>query len=183
MTLVVKSWHSDVAPRDDGAYVEIIARESGFFSWVMTLMRIDPRYSLQIQYDKIIYESRSIWGYKRVMLPIASVSSLHFGYAKPWKLAAMILVLFGTASYFAMELEQFGWAAFLGLAGIIGSVTAFLLNKVLSIGVKEVTGDDYDLELKRSFIEGQEVNETSLGRISEIFVAILDAHKARRSAS
>jgi hypothetical protein len=183
MTLVVKSWHSDVAPRDDGTYVEIIARESGLFSWVMTLFRIDPRHSLQIQYDKIIYESRSIWGYRRVMLPIASVSSLHFGYSKPWKLAAMILALFGTAGYVAMELEEPGWAAFLGLAGIIGAVTAFLLNKVLSIGVKEATGDDYDLYLKRSFIEGQEVNEESLGRITEIFVAVLDAHKARPSAS
>jgi len=183
MSLVVKSWHSNVAPREDGAYVEIIARESGFFSWVMTLLRIDPRYSLQIQYDKVIYESRSVWGYKRVLLPIASISSLNFGYSKPWKLAALILVLFGAAGYVAMEFDEAGWALFLSLAGIIGAVAAFLLNKVLSIGVTEVTGDEYALNLKRSFIEGQEVNEEALGRITEIFVAILDAHKARLSAS
>jgi hypothetical protein len=44
--------------------------------------------------------------------------------------------------------------------------------------VTEVTADNYVLNLKRSVIEGQEISEEKLGEISQIFTALLDAHKA-----
>ena len=42
----------------------------------------------------------------------------------------------------------------------------------------ENTGDDYELLLKRSVIENQEITEDRLAEIATLFTAILDAHKS-----
>jgi hypothetical protein len=183
MALVVKSWFSDVSPREDGCYVEVVGRESGIISWFLALLGIDPNYSLQMQYDKLFYEARSVFGYRRVVLPLASVSSLYFGYAKPWKLALFWFALFAFGAFMAADMHEWGWAGLLFLLGIIISVLIFIFNKVLTLGVSEQNGDSYTLQFKRSVIEGQEINEQSLERITQIFVAIVDAHKARSGRS
>jgi len=48
----------------------------------------------------------------------------------------------------------------------------------LTMGVNEVTDTSYEMTLKRSIIEGQEISEKKLEEITQIFTAILDAHKA-----
>jgi hypothetical protein len=53
----------------------------------------------------------------------------------------------------------------------------FVLGRVRSIGFTEVTGTKYNLRLKRSVIEGQEISEENLAEITAIILALLDVHK------
>jgi len=180
MALVIKKWFADVSPREDGSYVDILARESGLIAWFLALIRIDPTYSLKIQYDKIFYESRSLFGYKKIALPVASVSSVFFGYSRPWKLALFWFLLFAAVAYLLTQFDQTIWSFVLFLVGILVGVLVFIFNRELTLGVKEQDGEIYDLQCTRSFIENQEINEESLERITLIFIAIVDAHKAAK---
>jgi hypothetical protein len=117
------------------------------------------------------------------VLPLASVSSLYFGYAKPWKLALFWFALFAFGAFMAVDMHEWGWAGLLLLLGIIIAVLIFIFNKVLTLGVSEQNGDNYTLQFKRSVIEGEEINEQSLERITQIFIAIVDAHKGRSGRS
>jgi hypothetical protein len=61
--------------------------------------------------------------------------------------------------------------------GVLIAVLVMVLGRQRLIGLTEMTGDDYSLLLKRSVIEGQEINEAKLEEISRIVIALLDAHK------
>jgi len=181
MALVIKRWFSDVSPREDGCYVEVVGRESGLLSWFLSLLSIDSSYSLHVQYDKLFYESRSVFGYRRVVLPVASVSSMYFGYSKPWKLALFWFALFGFGAFALTELDLWGWSALALLLGVGVATLVFILNRELTLGLSEQNGEEYELQFKRSVIENQEISEQSLERITRIFIAIVDAHMGRSS--
>jgi len=178
MALVVKKFFVSNEPREDGVYVEILARQSGFFSWIFALFGFDPNYSLNILFDKVIYQSTSISGFNKVILPIDSVSSIYFGSLRPIGKAIFWFLFFISGAYIAAEMGETKWVVISVLVGLIVSVLIYVLNKELTIGVTEVTKEHYPLVLKRSVIEGQEISEAKLAEISQIFVALLDAHKS-----
>ena len=178
MALVVKSFKVSGTPGEGGCYAEITARESGLISWIFALLQLDPTWSLKILFDKVVYESNSITGFRRVILPIHSVSSVYFGTSKPWKLALTVFILFIGAAYVAAEVGSVFWTMLLVLLGVAAAALIFILKRELCIGVTENTGDDYELLLKRSVIENQEITEDRLAEIATLFTAILDAHKS-----
>ena len=67
----------------------------------------------------------------------------------------------------------------IAMVGVVIAILLFILNRELTIGVKEVTDTSYNMTLKRSIIEGQEISEAKLEEITQIFTASLDAHKAQ----
>lgn len=178
MALVIKKFFVSNEPREDGVYVEIQARQSGFFSWLFALFGLDPNYSLSILFDKVIYQASSLNGFHKVILPIQSVSSIYFGTVRPWGKALFWFLLFVGGAYAAAEMGETNWVVFSVVAGLIIAILVYILNRELTIGVTEVTAATYPLVLKRSVIEGQEISEAKLAEISQIFVALLDAHKA-----
>ena len=178
MALVVKKFFVNSTPREDGIYVEIVGRESGLMAWFFALLKLDPNYSLRIFYDKIYYEASSIFGFRKVIMPIHSVSSLYFGTVRPWGKALFWFVVFAGAAYAAAQMQQTGWTIGLAVLGVVVAILVFIFNRQLTIGVSEVTGTDYEMNLKRSIIEGQEISEKKLEEITHIFTALLDAHKA-----
>lgn len=178
MALVIKKFFVSNEPREDGVYVEIQARQSGFFSWLFALFGLDPNYSLSILFDKVVYQASSISGFNKVILPIHSVSSIYFGTVRPWAKALFWFLLFVGGAYVAAEMGETMWAVISVVLGTIIAILVFILNRELTIGVTETTGTTYPLVLKRSVIEGQEISEAKLADICQIFVALLDAHKA-----
>jgi len=178
MALVVKSFKVSGTPSEDGCYAEITARESGLISWIFALLQLDPTWSLKILFDKVVYEANSITGFRQVILPIHSVSSVYFGTSKPWKLALTVFILFIGAAYVAAEAGSVFWTVLLVLLGVAAAALIFILNRELCIGVTEGTGDNYEMLLKRSVIENQEITEDRLAEIATLFIAILDAHKS-----
>lgn len=178
MALVVKQFHVSNTPREDGCYAEIVARNSGFFAWLLALLKWDATFSLRVFYDKVTYESSALHGFTRVILPVQSVSSVFFGTFRPWKKALAWFLLFSSFAYVAAQTGAKEVTIGLVLIGVVIAVLVLVLNKELSIGVTELTAVRYQLHFKRSVIEGQEISEDQLAQISAIFTAILDAHKS-----
>ena len=102
----------------------------------------------------------------------------HFGTVRPWGKALFWFLLFVAGAYAAAEMGETKWVVISVVVGLVVAILVYILNRELTIGVTEVTATTYPLVLKRSVIEGQEISEAKLAEISQIFVALLDAHKA-----
>lgn len=176
-SLVVKKFFASATPREDGVYVEVIGRRSGVIAWLLSLLRIDPLVEMRIRFSRVEYFSGSFSGFHRVVLPIESVSSVFFGVSRPWGKALFWFVVFIAAAFGASEAGSTSAAIGLVLLGVLIAVLVMVLGRQRLIGLTEMTGDDYSLLLKRSVIEGQEINEAKLEEISRIVIALLDAHK------
>jgi hypothetical protein len=176
-TLVVKKFFVSPEPRNDGVYVEIIGRDSGLIAWFFSLIKIDPTLEMRVKYDKVEYMSSSFSGFNRVVLPVHSVSSVFFGVHRPWLKAMTWLSIFLVGAYAAAEAGSTTAVIGLSVTGVLVAILVFVLGRVRSIGFTEMTGTKYNLRLKRSVIEGQEISEEHLAKIAAIIVTLLDAHK------
>lgn len=183
MALVPKQWWAAATANERNNYVEILARQSGLFAWLLALFRIDPTYLMAINHRRVLYEAASFSGYRKVVLPIDSISSSYFGYHRPWKaalsigfLALMIAGAISEAGYTLWSLATFG-------LGILVAIVYYLLNKELLIGLTDVTGTDYALVLKRSVIGNQEINEQQMELVTTIVLTVIDNQKASKLVS
>lgn len=175
--IVVKRFYASATPRNDGVYVEIIGRRGGLVEWLFALLKIDATLEMRIRYDKVEYLSASLSGFNRVIIPIDSVSSVYFGVVRPWIKSLLVFLCFLFGAYAAAEVGSSGAIVGFTLAGVIVSILIFVLGRERSIGFSEVNGDDYTINLKRSVIEGQEIEEGKLQEIAQIIIAILDMRK------
>lgn len=172
MALVIKHWYADTKPNAAGNYIEISARESGLFAWFLALIKIDPSYFLYVSYDQILFQSSNFSGYKKVFLLTRSVSSSFFGYYKPWKAALAIFTIgFMLGSTIVSSSAVFGLLTMLIGTGIAAAY--YFLNKELLIGFSEMNGDDYALVLKRSIIEGKEIDEKQMELVTSILNTLI----------
>lgn len=178
--IVVKHFYASSTPRSDGVYVEIIGRQGGLLEWLFALLGIDATLEMRIRYDKVEYLSTSLSGFNRVVIPIDSVSSVYFGVFRPWIKSLVALSIFVFGAYAAAEVRSSAGVIGFILAGVTVSVLVFVLGRERTIGFSEVNGDDYSVNLKRSVIEGQEIEESKLHEISKIIIALLDARKGGR---
>ena len=128
MSLVVKKFFVNSTPREDGVYVEIVARQSGFFAWLFALFKLDPSFSLKILFDKVTYESSSWHGFTRVIMPIHSVSSIFFGTVRPWRQALFWFVMFAFGASMAAQAGSTGWTLALVLIGVVACYHAKFSN-------------------------------------------------------
>ena len=174
-TYVVKSWYADQKINPHGHYVAITGRAPGLISWVLSLAGISPTFSLQCGCNNFVYEMGS-WSGKRVKtIPLSKISSVYYGYVKPWK-AALAIGLAGIAvGNLIYAATQSGVAnamvilIFLGLA-----FGYFLFNKDFSIGVCEVGGILSGVDFRRSLIEGITVDEAAAEKVHLIIHALIE---------
>lgn len=179
--LVVKKFFHSATPREDGVYVEIVGRQSGLLAWLLALLKIDPTIEMRVRYTKVEYMASSVSGFNRVVLPIESIASVFFGVSRPWLSALFWLSIFLAGAYVAAEAGSTPAVIGLILVGIVVSVLIFILKRERVIGFTDVTGEDYQLTLTRSVIEGKEITEQTLDEISRIILALVDEHKKPRT--
>lgn len=177
--IVVKSFYANTKPRGDGVYVEIIGRRAGVVEWLFALLKIDATLEMRIRFDKIEYLSTNLSGFNRVVLPIYSVSSVYFGVFRPWLRSLVALSYFLVAAYYAAVATSTGAVLGFIAAGVIVSVLIFILARERSIGFSEVNGKNYVVRLKRSVIEGKEIGEQDLEKISKMIIELLDLNSAK----
>lgn len=152
MALVLKKWAVTESSNEHDNIVQIIGRESGIISFLLSLIGVDPTTSFILLKNKIIFTSGSWQGQKRIIVPLNNISSCYFGYTKPWKLAVIIGII--TVPVF-----------FLGF--ILGPLYYFL-NKQLEIGLVDNSGSTYPIAFSRSIIENIKIDEKESLRILEI---------------
>lgn len=176
MALVVKRWYADTKPNENGNYVEIAAREPGFFAWLLSLFKIDPSFFLNIGYDQVTFEKSNFIGYKKTVITTENISSSFYGYHKPWVKALTIFSVFlGIGAAFADS--SAGTAFVIFVIGLLISVIYYFLNKELMIGFSEMNGDNYALVLKRSVIENKEINEKQMELVIDIILTLIRENK------
>ena len=176
MALVIKHWYADTTPNADGNYVEIAARESGLFAWLLALFKIDPSYFMNIGYDQVTFEKSNFSGYKKTVITTENISSTFYGYSKPWVAAASIFIFFLLIAGAVSQGSGFG-AFVIFVIGFVIAIIYYMLNKELLIGFSEMNGDDYSLVLKRSVIENKEINEDQMKMVTNIILTLMRENK------
>ena len=117
MSLVIKSWSVKSTPIPGEPYVKVVARESGFWSFIFSLLGIDATTTLQVSDTRIEYERGSLSGFTRRLTPFEHISSSFYGNHKPWKSALAFLVMCISVGISIRS----GWAFLLfTLVGLIG---------------------------------------------------------------
>jgi hypothetical protein len=173
MTLVVKHFYASTTPNAEGHYVEIAARQSGVWAWILALLKIDPTFLMQVSYNEIVYQATTLAGYRKTLITTGSVSSSFYGYHKPIKEALILLGVFLLMGYGAAKGDSFLAAVLLVLIGVVVAGVYYFLNKKLSIGFSEINGDDYGMLIKRSVIENTEINEEQMKLVADIISTVL----------
>src|SRR4051812_37546138 len=93
MALVPKEWYAQATANERNNYIEIYARKSGLFAWLLALFKIDPTFWMAVNHRRVFYQAASFSGYRKVILPIDSIAASFFGYYRPWKAALTIIIL------------------------------------------------------------------------------------------
>lgn len=158
MALVIKKWYAGKQVDSNGNYIHLIGREAGIFSWILSLMGVDPTTEVEVKEKVILFSSASLAGQEKRVIPMKSVCSAFYGYKKPWKEALAIGLIL---------LPLFG----LGL--IVGPLYYFL-NKTLSVAVVEKSAWVGGFSFKRSVIEGQNITENEAYKVIDILRWIIE---------
>ena len=162
MAQVIKRWSASETADSNGEYVRIHGREGGLFSFLLSLVGVDPTTTLVVDGRSISCEQGSLAGFERSVTPISKIASATFGYAKPWKKA---IVIGAICALILTPLPIIGWL----LGGAIGLVYYFL-NKELFLRIRDYGSGKFEIPFKRSVIEGQNIDE----RAGERIVAIIE---------
>lgn len=139
-----------------------MGREEGLFSWLLSLMGIDPTTSIQITDKLVVFSQGSLEGTETRVIPMQSVCSAYYGYKKPWKQALALGVAL---------------LPLMGIGLLVGPIYYFL-NKTLTVGVVENSGWVGGFAFKRSLIEGQNINEQDAHEV----IAVIRAQIERKTA-
>lgn len=170
MALVVKSWHVTSNPAGAAPHVEIVGRESGFLSFVFSMLGIDATTTFTVGQHRMEFQRGSLSGFERRLTPFEHVSSTFYGRHKPWK-SALAIFAFAFVLGVALMGHTTGTTIFgtLILFGGVGlAAVYYVLNRELMIGFYETNGDRLSITFNRSVIEGQEVDENGLENIIKI---------------
>lgn len=171
MTLAIKTWHVTDTAGENGEFVHIHGRESGLISFFLALLGISPTTTLVVDAKSIRLEQGSLSGFDRSVTPISQVTTVSFGYVKPWKQAIVITAILGMLLVFMPIFGQL-IAALVGFAYYYLKKELFI--KYFAPGIKET------VEFKRSLIEGQNIDERAGERIVSIIeMLVLGLDKPR----
>jgi hypothetical protein len=166
MALVIKEWKVNESAHGTDHKVMIKGRQEGIFSFLFSLIGIDPTTTMTVDSHNICYQEGSWAGQRRWVIPLSNVTSGYFGYTKPWKVALALTVAF---------LPVF----FLGL--IIGPLYYFF-NKQLELGFCEASGRVFPFAFKRSLIEGKNIDEKEGQRILSLIQHTIEKTSMSRAA-
>jgi hypothetical protein len=186
--LVIKAWRADTRPIDnENNYVSITGRKSGLVAWLFSLFRIDPVTRIIVGTERVEFSSASLAGTQTRFIPLECLSSTYFGYHKPWKAAAAIVLGFvyiglsipaldtGFASSSATSSKFFISAA----AGLIVGLVYYFFNRTLTLGFTEHSGFVNGIRFKRSFVENKDINERQAASVSIIVQRLIEAKQRR----
>jgi hypothetical protein len=162
MALVIKKWYANTTKNEDGNYVHLIGREAGLFAWLLSVIGIDPTTEVEIRDTMIVFTAGSLSGKQKRVIPMLSVCSAYYGYAKPWQMALVLGVLLTPV---------FG-------AGLIIGPLYYFLNKELTVGIVENSSWIGGFAFKRSVIEGQNIDEQQAYQVIDIIRSLIEAKTA-----
>ena len=165
--LVVKEIKiNEVGPQ----YVHIVARKAGIIAFLLSILGIDSTTTFDVYADKLDFSQGSLSGYVKSCMPLSSMTVATGGFVKPF-----MDLLIGILCVFPGSVFTFGISAIFGLIFIIH----YFLSKTLIIQVVASSGWDATICLKRSVIEGVEINQATADKIVDTIKDLVMAKTAR----
>lgn len=172
---VLKKWQVSPSPDEAGNYCEILGRSPGLISWFLALLGIERSVSFVVSESDITYGAGSWSGVEKRIIPIRQVSSMSYGFARPWRecvsfLFFSLMCIIGLCGSGAISV---GVALLLELAAIVCCLIYYALNKRLSLAVQEVGSITSKIQFKRSVIEGKKLDEEDASLVCDIIQALM----------
>lgn len=192
--LVLKKWHvSNLESTQENPFVDIVGRKSGILAWVLSLLGVDPTTTFTATNSGVTFHEGSLSGAGLSFIPFENISSLSWGYFKPWKLALVILFLtfittrllqamtgglFGSPNYREYFESPVGMLQhYIPIIPLIVSIIVallyYFLNRLLTIAVTEMAGHTYSIRFKRSIIENVDVNAEQAEQVYKVLRVLL----------
>ena len=169
--LVLKHFYAGNGKNEAGFFIDVLGRQSGLLAFLLSLMKIDPTVSLQVNERGVFYKAGSFFGQTTLYFPISQISATQSGWGKPKKLffASVGIAVFGLIA----SIEA-GFAAFV-MAEIVAAILfiLYVLKKSLFMGVASGGDSFYSLEFKRSIIENVAVDEAKVNEAVTILNALV----------
>lgn len=180
---VIKYWHASNQPDSDGNYVLIQGRREGFFSWLLSLIKIEPTVEIRVTRNEVRFAEGSFQGRSETITPMRGVCSASWGYEKPlMKALIMFFVLSGVFSSMGLSLggrDAGGILALLGFGlALVIAIFIYSLNKVFTVGFVAQSGAPYWIRFKKSVIEGHEINAQQAEYVSQLMLHLIEAKVA-----
>jgi hypothetical protein len=184
---VIKYWHASNQPDGDGNYILIQGRREGFFSWLLSLIKIEPSVEMRVTRNEVCFSEGSFQGRSEIITPMRGVCSMLWGYEKP--LIKALLTFFVLGGFFSSMGFGLGQAmggqgagvgvALLGLGlALVVALVIYFLNKVFMVGFVNNSGLIHWIRFKKSVIEGQEVNEQQAAYVSQLTLHLIESKVA-----
>ena len=151
-------------------YVHIVARKGGIIAFLLSIAGIDSTTTFDIYEDRIDFAQGSLSGYIKTCMPLSSLSVATGGFVKPFsKLLIGILLVFPGALFT------------LGISALVGVILIiyYFLSKTLLVEVAASSGWSANICLKRSVIEGVEINQATADKIVDIVKRLIIAQTAK----
>ena len=152
--------------------VRIVARKSGFWAWLMSVLGIDSTFTLEVYRDRIESEEGSLCGRIKSVLPLSALDTYTSGYTKPFAylVIGVILAVEGLVGCFASKGSSGAISMGVLLAGI-GCLAVYALLKTLMLSFTTIGANGIYFLFKRSIIEGVPVDENFAVTVCEIVKA------------
>jgi len=176
---VISEWHASNEPDSEGNLVNIRGRQPGILNWVLSLLGVEPKVHLKVDNQHVRFEQGSIGGSATHVIQLNAVTSTLYGFTKPWKqTATILLVTLGIAYHMIFEQpsgipEQVAsgatkWGLIIALGGIIVAGLYYFLKQEMSVGLVDESGHTSLIVFKRSVIEGKTLGEEQAAYASSI---------------
>ena len=150
-------------------YVHIVARKAGVIGFLLSVLGIDATTTFDVYADKLEFSQGSLSGYVKSCMPLSKMTVATGGFVKPFVELIIAILLIFPGSIFTI-----GISAIIGIFFIIH----YFLSKTLVVQVVASSGWDATICLKRSVIEGVEINQATADRIVDIIRALVMAKTA-----
>ena len=170
MALVLKKWTVNKTANENEDFIHLVGRQGGVISWFLSLFKIDPVSEVMVSGRLIKFNSTSLAGKEKKIIPMTSVSSVYCCYEKPWQKALLLTIVLLLP--IATPYNYFG-----GL-GIIVGIVYYVLNKNLKVAIVESSGKVASFAFKRSVIEGQNIDENQAYEVIEIIRGLVENRAA-----
>lgn len=188
-SIVLNRFHINEDPSAN-TIVELAGRTSGIISWLMTLLRLEPRTEFVVTNSEVSIRAASLSGTRIEYIPLENVRATICGYYR--SIAALIFAavfgagfaLFGLAGFFDSNREDAGsemQAAFGCLLVVAIALLVYFLSKRISVVIDN--GNYYGVVFKRSVVENVSVDLPQAQRAITAINARVLAAKRRRQAT
>jgi len=140
--------------------IELVGRQQGIISFVLTLVGVSPISELRVTHDEVCFNANSLFGRRNQAVPLRAISSVAAGVQKPVSYLVIAgLFLFGGMLGSLGLLWREGFLSFLGMLAFSSAVAAFLIwlyaiNKRFFVNIYAQGGPPIMLSFKPNVIEG-----------------------------